>query len=75
MYLSKYLMIAWLLATVSALALSIHRRHQAARRARRVRSLERTVEKLRRKNGKLWYELMGQEQTTPDRSDLTVTRV
>jgi N-glycosylase/DNA lyase len=72
MYLSKYLLAVWLLATFASVALVFYRRRQVTARQRRVRALERTVEKLKRKNGKLWYELMGQ---TNERTDLTVTHL
>jgi hypothetical protein len=76
MYLSKFLVIAWIMVTTVTLYLSIRHNARVKRKNRRIRNLERTIEKLKLTNGKLWYDVRKKERTEAyDLSELTQTNL
>jgi hypothetical protein len=57
--------------------LSIRYRRKSGRNESRVRELERTIDKLKSRNGKLWYDMLQRRNrgsTEGEPNELTVTR-
>jgi hypothetical protein len=75
MFLPITVFLALAIFNAGLIFLVVYGRQRHQKRARRVRQLERTVEKLKKKNGQLWYDVIKARQQTGafENSDLTLT--
>ena len=76
MYLSKYVLVAWIMVNAVYFLMGVRAKRKHKKKDYRMRNLERTIEKLKRANGKLWYDVRKKEKTAAfEMSELTQTNV
>jgi len=75
MFLSTLVIAVWALATLGYIGLALYTRRQKRERERKIRELQRTVEKLKKKNGQLWYDMVKKNHGTGafNKNELTIT--
>jgi hypothetical protein len=77
MYLPKLVLIACMILNVAFLYASARgKKKQRRKDVLRIQNLERTIQKLKRANGKLWYDMRKKEHTESyELSELTRTNL
>lgn len=73
MYLPNSMIAAWLAITGVYAGLSFYRRSQIKKKAATIRKQRRTIEKLKKANGDIWYDIARKEESQLNAVDLTLT--
>jgi hypothetical protein len=73
MYLSLPMIVAWFVVTGLYVALSFYRRRQISKKMALIRNQRRTIEKLKKENGKIWYDIARNEESQLNEVELTLT--
>jgi hypothetical protein len=77
MFMSITLIGVWVVISLAYFGVTIYWGRQHHKQAASIRELKRTVDKLQRKNGKLWYDLMRKQggNTSATHNDITSTNL